>query len=301
MAQSILPEPRGLEAGGDRDPGRAPWQSGGRSVVRACRQVSTSASHSRAPWSRGPRSPRRGRVDRGGGLVSGRRAALIAAASSTVPGRGAGCRRPVLDDRQEPVVVGGPVLPVQLLLGLAFGGVGVGDLDQVPGGLGQVGRVQAGRGIEEERLPVRRTGVGGEPVDRVHDHRACSGDPPATIAAWVATLVTRVGVPDGLVAGAAVGAGQVGEPLRGRPPRQLPWRPRGRAPRPPPRLPGRRGGRGALGHPPPRPAPPRLRDPHRLVDRQHGSGSGTPAGVVGVPVGCSMTQLNQRPPTVRGR
>ncbi len=66
--------------------GRAPWASGGRSVASACRQVSTRASHIRAPWSRGSTfSSQVSGSTAGAGLVSGSSAALIAAASSTVP------------------------------------------------------------------------------------------------------------------------------------------------------------------------------------------------------------------------
>ena len=93
--------------------GRAPCASGGRSVARACSQVSTRASQSRAPWSRtsstSPQSRRRpGRP--GCGLVSGSRAALTdgvlhgpAAAEPDAAGA-------VLDDGEEPAVVGGAVL-----------------------------------------------------------------------------------------------------------------------------------------------------------------------------------------------
>ena len=75
--------------------------------------------------------------------------------------------------------MGGPVGPVQVLLGLALRLVRVGDLDQVLRRLRQVGGVQPGRLVEQDRLtPLPDPGVEGEPVDRVHDHRGLlRGDP----------------------------------------------------------------------------------------------------------------------------
>ena len=136
---------------------------------------------------------------------------------------------------------------------------------------------------------------------------ACSGDTrPEAIAACVAVrsppappACRTVWWPVD-----AVGAGQVGEPLRGRPPRQLALRDPagvhlGQRPRPRPRP----GARAAARPPPPRPPAPQTswpptssrRDPRPAPVRA----ASTPAGVVGVPVGCSMTPLNQRPPTLR--
>ena len=74
------------------------------------------------------------------------------------------------------MVVGGPVLSFEVLLGFAFCRVGVGDLDQVSRGLGEVGGVEPGGGVEEEHLaPFPDAGVGGELVDGVHDHRGLLG------------------------------------------------------------------------------------------------------------------------------
>jgi len=72
--------------------------------------------------------------------------------------------------------VGGAVLSFEVLLGLAVCRVGVGDLDQVPAGLREVGGVEPGGGVEEEHLaPLPDPGVGGELVDGVHDHRGLFG------------------------------------------------------------------------------------------------------------------------------
>jgi hypothetical protein len=62
------------------------------------------------------------------------------------------------------------------LLRLAFGLLGVRDLQQVLRGFGELGRVQPGRGVEEELLALlTQVDPVGEPVDRVHDHRCLLG------------------------------------------------------------------------------------------------------------------------------
>ncbi len=86
----------------------------------------------------------------------------------------------VVGDGEEPVVVRGPVGAVEVLLGVAFGLVGVGDLGQVPGGLGQLGRRQLRGLVEQERLALLpHRSVQGQLLDGGHDHRRLlRGDPP---------------------------------------------------------------------------------------------------------------------------
>ena len=125
VAQSILPL-EDVEAGGDRDPGA------GAVAVRRAGRWPGRARRSRPGR---PRAGRRGRGGRWPARSPGRRVeggcGLGQREQGGLEGRGvldgAAAAEPdaagaVLDDRQEPAVVGGPVLPVQVLLGLAFGG-----------------------------------------------------------------------------------------------------------------------------------------------------------------------------------
>ena len=151
--------------------GRAPWASGGRSVVRACSQVSTRASHSRAPWSRTSSTSPQSSVrpwSAGVGLVSGSRAALIwrRPPRSRGPGGGRRRRRPRRSRGTGPggrrgPARRGPSRPSARRLG-------VDDVDQVAGGLGEVGGVQPAGLVEQGllgQLPGRR--VRGELLDGV--------------------------------------------------------------------------------------------------------------------------------------
>ena len=93
----------------------------------------------------------------------------MVAASSTVPRpRSADAAGAVLGDGQVPAEVGGAVLGVEVPSGLAFGAVGVDDVDEVAGGLGEVGGVQPPGLVEQGLLgQLAEVRVGGELLDRV--------------------------------------------------------------------------------------------------------------------------------------
>jgi len=153
-----------------------------------------------------------------GGLEGG--GVLDAAPAAEADAAGA-----VLGDRQEPVEVGGPVGAVEVAFGGGVGPVGIGDREQVPGGLGEVGGGQPGGLVQEQGLgAVPQAGPVREPVHGIDDHRGLLGRDPGLAQRGVGggQLGGQLpGLGHGAVPGAAVGAGQVGEPLRGRAPAQL--------------------------------------------------------------------------------
>ena len=147
------------------------WESGTRSVSRACWATVSRASQNRAPWSRGSRhshgSP--GLVVDGGRCGAGQReqggfeqgAVLGRAAAADPDSSGA-----VVADREVAVEVGGAFLTVQGGFEPAVHGVGVDDLDEVPAGPGEVGGVQGPGLAEQDLLPAASgpvTGPGGPP------------------------------------------------------------------------------------------------------------------------------------------
>ncbi len=82
----------------------------------------------------------------------------------------------VLDQGEEPVEVGGAFELVELLLLPGRDPVGVEDLQQPLAELVQLGGVQPGRVLEEERLPGRpQRGVEGQQVQAGHDHLGVLG------------------------------------------------------------------------------------------------------------------------------
>ncbi len=121
--------------------------------------------------------------------------------------------------------MGGPVLAVEVLLGVAFGLLGVEHLDQVPRDLGEVGGVEPARLLEEEllRLLAQVLPVG-ESVDGVDDDgRLLGRDRPVTQrGVGAGQLADELGgLAHDAVTAAAVGAGQVGEPVGGGAPGQV--------------------------------------------------------------------------------
>ena len=203
--------------------GRAPCASGTSRVVRACSQVWIIASHIRAPWSRtSSTSPQSSSpVGAGGGGFGERQqgglddgGVLDGAAPAQPDAAGA-----VLGDGEVAAEVGGAVLAVEVSLGLAFGAVGVDDVDQVARGLGEVACVQP-PGLREQGLlglfPQVR--VGGELLDGVHDDGGLFGGDqavPEGVAGGGAVGDEELGVAHGAASGAGVGAGEVGVPVAG--------------------------------------------------------------------------------------
>ena len=160
------PDPVGLEAMPvrvrwsrvTRSRAGVPWESGTRSVSRACWAVVTRASHRRAPWSRGSAPPRlggppghRGPARAGereeGGCEQGAVLGRAAAADPDPTG-------PVGGDGEVPVEVGGAFLTLQGGLSrrsVVSGSTTSGD---VPPGPGEVGGVQM-RGLgDQDPLPT---------------------------------------------------------------------------------------------------------------------------------------------------
>ncbi len=207
--------------------GRAPWQSGARSVASTCWQAVTRASHIRAPWSRGSvaSSQVAGSVA-GAGLVSGSRAALMVAASSRVPrprsltppapssvmernrwwcAARSGRSRSFSASRS---ALSGSATSARCLAALASS-VAVSFADW----------------SSRNASPCSRTPVSlGQLLDGGHDHRGLlRGDPPGRQGGVRRGPLTDQDrrLPDRPVPLAAGGARQVGEPLRGRPPGQL--------------------------------------------------------------------------------
>ena len=121
--------------------------------------------------------------------------------------------------------MGGPVLTVEVLLGVAFGLLGVEHLDQVARDLDELGGIEPARLLEEEllRLLAQVLPVG-ESVDGVDDDgRLLGRDRPVTECGVGPGQLTDEldGLAHDAVTAAAVGTGQMGEPVRGGTPRQM--------------------------------------------------------------------------------
>ncbi len=143
-----------------------PWVSGGRSVSNECWAVTTSASHSRAPWSRGSRccSPVSGSVV---GFGTGQRQQRGEEECSVLDGPVApdpDSAGPVLADGQVAVQVRGTLLTLQLRFESAVDGVGVDHLGQMTPGPGQLGGIQAPGLTQQHLLPAPADQVTGRQV-----------------------------------------------------------------------------------------------------------------------------------------
>ena len=173
--------PQGVEAGGDRDPRPGTvgvgGQVGGQGVL--------AGQHQRVPH---PGAVVTHVLDvpvavlvrrRGGGGLGERQeggldpgGVLDGAAAPDPDAAGT-----VLGEGEEPAEVRGAVLPLQVLLGLAFGALGVDDVDEVARGLGEVGGVQPPGLVEQLLLrQLPEVGVGGQLLDRIQMTPACSGE-----------------------------------------------------------------------------------------------------------------------------
>ncbi len=119
----------------------------------------------------------------------------------------------------------GAFLAVEVLLGVAFGAVGVHDAGEVAPDAVEVGGVHPARFLEQD-LFAAAAGVWRqrEPLDRLDDHGCLVGRHRARMECVEGRGPfpdEQLGVLDGPFAVAAGGAGQVGEPVSGRPPGQL--------------------------------------------------------------------------------